>query len=157
MRVMVAVDLGTAAIAAAAAIATPELLKSRQTMPMTNGVVYRASLFAPGVLVKTTAPGWEGGQYVAMDYHRLQLVYRGNDVARGGGMNIVSAPGSARAHDDHSAVAQWACRQSERRRSGRPCGRRHAARLAVQTLRRERHGPSRSHLRSFLREVERGE
>jgi hypothetical protein len=94
MKVVLAVALAAWAIATSATAATPELLKSRKTMPMTSGVTYRASLFAPAVLITTTAVGWEGGQYVAKDYHWLQLVYRGNDPARGGGMSIISAPRS---------------------------------------------------------------
>src|SRR5689334_5427546 len=92
MKISVLVALIAGAIAASAAGATPELLKSRKAEAMTNGVVYRASLFSPQVLIRTTASGWAGGQYVAKNYHWLQLVYRGNDPTRGGGMSIVSGP-----------------------------------------------------------------
>jgi hypothetical protein len=93
MKVAIAVVIAATMTAATAAGSTPELRKSRKAAAMMNGVVYRASLFAPQALVKTTAAGWEGSDYTAKDYHWLQLVYRGNDAARGGGMNIVSAPG----------------------------------------------------------------
>ncbi len=62
---------------------------------MKYGVVYRASLFSPQLLIKSTAPGWQGSQYERNRYDWLQLVFRGNDPARGGGMSIVSAPGSS--------------------------------------------------------------
>jgi hypothetical protein len=95
MKVFVALSLLTAVVATSAAGAPPELLQSRsKAAPMTNGVVYRASLFSPQVLVRTTRAGWEGGQHVQNGYHWLQLNYRGNDPTRGGGMNIVSAPAS---------------------------------------------------------------
>jgi len=94
VRVLVVAAVTACVVAATAAGAAPELVKSRKAAAMTNGVVYQASLFSPQVLIKTTATGWEGGQYVARDYHWLQLVYRGNDPDRGGGMSIVSAPGS---------------------------------------------------------------
>jgi hypothetical protein len=40
------------------------------------------------------ACGLGGGQHEQNGFHWLQLNYRGNDPARGGGMNIVSAPAS---------------------------------------------------------------
>jgi hypothetical protein len=36
----------------------------------------------------------QGSQYESNRYHWLQLVFWGNDPSRGGGMSIVSAPGS---------------------------------------------------------------
>jgi hypothetical protein len=77
-----------------ASSAPQELRHSTRAAPMTNGVVYAASLFAPPALIKTTAAGWAGSQYLKTRYHWLQLVYRGDDAARGGGMSSVSAPGT---------------------------------------------------------------
>jgi hypothetical protein len=91
---LLAIAVGAVVVTAAAAAAVDELRHSTKAGPLTNGAVYKASLFAPSALIETTAMGWEGSQYLRSRYHWLQLVYRGNDPARGGGMNIISAPGN---------------------------------------------------------------
>jgi hypothetical protein len=95
LKTFVGVVIVAVCAAASASGAPPDLLKSKKdSAPMTVGVTYQASLFVPHVLIKTTEGGWQGGQHASKSYRWLQLVFRGNDPKRGGGMNIVSAPRS---------------------------------------------------------------
>jgi hypothetical protein len=90
------------------------------------------------VLIKTTASGWEGGQYVARDYHRLQLVYRGNDPARGSGMSMNLHTGFRK--ESTRLVNSMQCASWRRRGSARLI----EARAAMLLPRRSRHAETTS-------------
>jgi hypothetical protein len=94
MKTFVTLAIAAGFATSVAAASAPELVKSKNAAALKYGVVYHASLFSPQLLIKTTAPGWQGSQYESNRYHWLQLVFWGNDPSRGGGMSIASAPGS---------------------------------------------------------------